>query len=98
VAGGGVVAYRRAPTVVWVKDAHQTILVKEDDGRTWCLEGVEAAVWDLLTLNYSAERTIVLLSVLLNGSRREANEYLSEKLEGWQEAGIVQVVKGSARD
>lgn len=91
-------AYRCAPTIAWVKDATQTILVEEDKGRSWSLQGLEAVIWDLLALGYSLEKITCFLSVLLGSSGEEAEEELFAILHKWEKAGVVCVVKGREGD
>ena len=81
--------YRCAPTVTWVKDASQTILVEEEKERSWRLQGVEAIIWDLLTLDYAAGGMIDFLALLLNNSVQEAQTTLLAVLRDWAEMGIV---------
>jgi hypothetical protein len=83
------VAYRCAPAIAWVKDVRQTILVAAETGESWTLCGVEAAIWDLLTLNYPAEQITRLLSVLLALSPEQAAATLAGAIRTWAEAGIL---------
>ena len=94
---GGASTYRCVPTIVWVKDAEQTILVEEEARRSWILRGEEAAIWDWLTLNQSAERIVRFLSVLSGTSVEEARKALATILQGWEKAGVVQIVEGYRR-
>jgi hypothetical protein len=81
--------YRCAPAIIWVKDARQTILVAEDTGSSWTLCGVEAAIWDLLALNYPAEQIARFLSALLAISPQQAAAALSSALQSWAQVGIL---------
>lgn len=89
--------YRCVPTIAWVKDAGQTLLVEEEAGRTWSLRGVEAAVWDWLSLGYSFDEIVGLLKVLVGASDEEARERLVAMLEGWKQAGIVRLAGSNGR-
>jgi hypothetical protein len=95
-----VIADRRlvyccAPAVAWVKDTDHTILVEEEKRQAWCLQGMEATVWDLLTLNYTAAGIAGFLAVLWGGSVEEARKALVSVLQDWESAGIVCAVEGS---
>ena len=94
---GGASTYRCVPTIVWVKDAEQTILIEEAGNHSWILRGEEAAIWDWLTLNHPSERIVHFLSVLSGISTEEAGKALLVILQGWEKAGIVQAVEGDSR-
>lgn len=91
----GASTYRCAPTVVWVKDAGQTILVEEAGRNSWILRGEEAAIWDWLTLNHPFERIVRFLSVISGTSADEARKALLAILQRWEKAGIVQTAEGN---
>jgi len=95
--GDPMPAYRCSPSITWVKDSDQTILVEEEKGQSWSIHGVEAVIWDLLTLHYSLGRIVRFLSVLLNGSKDEAIESLLVAIQRWEEAGIICAMKGNGR-
>jgi hypothetical protein len=89
--------YRCAPAIVWVKDSGQTILVEGEKERCWIIYGLEAMVWDLLTLNYTFERIVRFLSVMLETPVDEAMGTLLAILHGWQDAGILLSTEGNGR-
>jgi hypothetical protein len=93
--GWGLTHYFCAPTMTWVQDANQTFLVDADGGRFWSLRGVEAAIWDLLSLGYGYEKVARFLSLMLRVSEDEAESALSATLRRWQDEGIVQVMRDS---
>lgn len=93
----GASTYRCLPTIVWVKDTEQTLLIEKGGKRSWILRGEEAAIWDWLTLNHRSERIVHLLSVLSGASAEEARKALVAILQGWEKAGILQVVEGNGR-
>jgi hypothetical protein len=86
--------YCCAPAIVWVKDAGQTILVEKNTERCWTIDGTEAMVWDLLTLNYTFERMVRFLSVALETRADAAQKVLLAILHGWEELGILQPTGG----
>jgi hypothetical protein len=92
-----VLAYRCAAAITWVKDAGRTLLVEVETGRAWSLGGVEAVVWDLLTLHYPAGQLIGFLAVLLGESCEKAKDRLLAMVQGWEEAGIVYAVRANGR-
>jgi hypothetical protein len=87
-------AYRCAPAIVWVKDSGQTILVESENERCWIIRGVEAMVWDLLTLKYPFEGIVHFLSVMLETPVDEATGALWAILQGWEDAGILLPIRG----
>lgn len=82
-------AYRCAPDLSWVKDARQTILVKEGTGRSWLLTGWKATLWDLLSLGYLAEEIVSFLALLLDIPSEMAREWLQTVLDEWAVGGIL---------
>ena len=91
MSDGGRLTYRCAPTIAWVKDAGQTLLIEEKQGRAWSLRGAEAAVWDWLSLGYSYDEIVGLLSVLVDTPEEKARERLASVVHGWEQAGIVRL-------
>lgn len=77
------------PDIVWTRDADQTLLVSPGQGQGWALRGVEATVWDLLTLHYPFERIVGFLAELLQLSGEEATRQLLAVVQGWEQAGIM---------
>lgn len=95
--GKGSICYRCAPDITWVRDAGQVLLVDADKGLSRSLRGVEAAIWDFLTLGYRYAKIIRFLSVILKVSKDEAKRTLVATLRGWQDEGIVQVLGDGCR-
>ncbi len=87
--------YRCSPSIVWVKDAEQTLVVDRETEQSWVLCDVEAVVWDLLAVGYSYHRIVPLLSLILSLSVDEAGHTLAGVLQKWQDAGIVQAAEGT---
>lgn len=83
--------YRCSPSIVWVKDAHQTMVVDKETGQSWVVRGAEAVVWDLVTVGYSHRRIVWMLFLILSLSVEEGNRILAGVLRQWRDAGIVQV-------
>ena len=82
--------YRCSPSIIWVKDADQTLVVDRETRQSWALRGVEAVVWDLLTIGYSYQRIVPMLSLILSLSMEEAEYTLAGVLRKWRDASIVQ--------
>ncbi len=91
----GPIVYHCAPTVCWVKDSEQTILVEERSGQSWSLCGPEAVVWDLLVLKYPADRIVEFLAALLDEPHERAQQELRSILQRWEEIGLLATGKGS---
>lgn len=95
--GDGRLIYRCAPAITWLRDADRTLLVDAERGQSWPIHGVEAAIWDFLTLAYPYEKIVHFLSLLMTASSAEAERTLLAALRGWQRTGIVQIVKEGER-
>lgn len=83
--------YRCAPTLVWVRDEGHVIVVDAQNARSWLLDGIEAAIWDWVTMGYSYPRIVNLASLILKGSQAQAETQLEETLHRWHRAGLVQL-------
>jgi hypothetical protein len=81
--------YRCSPSIVWVKDVGQTMIVDREEQRSWTLHDTEAAIWDLITVGYPYRKLVPMLSLLLSLPVEETTCTLTGVLEDWQEAGIV---------
>ncbi len=90
---GTWLAYRCAPAIAWLRDAGQILLIDVDTGQSWRIRGVEAAIWDFLTLAYPYARIVRFVSLLLRTPIDEAERTLLATLHGWQSAGIVQTIR-----
>ncbi len=86
--------YRCALAIVWVKDVGQTLLVAQERGQWWALRGVEATIWDLLTLHYSFEQIVGFLTEMLGLSGEEVVQRLLAVIRRWEQAGIVCPLEG----
>jgi hypothetical protein len=82
---------------MWVKDAGQTLVVKESEGRWWWLRGAEATAWDLLQLGYDTRRVAAHLGILLECSTQDAQELLDDMVSSWERDGLIVVARGGAR-
>ena len=89
--------YHCSPSIIWVKDADQTLVVDGELGQSWALRGAEAVTWDLLTVGYSSREIAQVLSLILSLSVEEAEHTLASVLRKWRYANIVQV-SGEAND
>jgi len=89
--------YRCSQSIVWVKDAEQTLLMDKETGQSWAIRGAEAVVWDLLAVGRSHQGIVPLLSLILSLSTDETESTLAGLLREWREAGIVRV-RGESND
>ena len=89
--------YACAPSIIWVRDAAQTLLVDQETKQSWFLRGVSAAIWDLLTVGYSHQRIVSLLSLLISLPIEEVERDLAKVMGEWLDEGIVQT-SGDAKD
>ena len=83
--------YQCSPDITWVRDTGGTLLVDAVRAQAWSLSGVEASIWEWLTLAYPYDKVVHFLSVLLRIRADEAEETLLSALRGWLAAGILQI-------
>jgi hypothetical protein len=88
---------RCAPSIAWLRDDGQTLLVDAEREQFWSIHGVEAAIWDFLALAHPYEKIVRFLSLLMTASTDEAERTFLAVLRDWQRTGIVQVVKEGER-
>jgi hypothetical protein len=88
-----VLTYECSPTIVWVRDAQQTLLVDRETGDSWILPDVEAMIWDWLSVGRSHEEIVQMLCLILELPVEEGVSVLSDVCEDWQGAGILRVTK-----
>lgn len=81
--------YQSAPSVVWVRDADQTLLVDRETGAARTLRGAEAVVWGLVVMGHRYCRLVSMLGAILSLSEQEARSVLLEALTEWQEDGFL---------
>jgi hypothetical protein len=77
-------------SVRWVNDAGQILVIDERRGVTHTLRGVEAAVWDWLTLAYPYPALVEMLAALLTLPSDQSAERLGDILAAWQTAGLLE--------
>jgi hypothetical protein len=89
MSGQNGLAYSPAPSITWVKDADQTILVDSLGGKSWALVGLEAAVWDLMALGYTAEGITDAMAISAGVEGEQGRAMLWAMVRRWQAAGIL---------
>jgi hypothetical protein len=83
------VVYRCSPSVVWVKDAEQILVVDGETQRSWALRDAGAVTWELLVVGYPYRRLVAMLSLILSLPAQEAERMLVDILQQWHDGGIV---------
>lgn len=80
----------------WVRDDEMTLLVNEQSGQTFVLKGLEAAIWDWLSMQFSYTKITGLLEVVSELSTVEAEFYLNTILNQWVENGLLMIEERTA--
>jgi hypothetical protein len=78
------------PTILWVKDSGQVLVVDEKRSATWILHGFEAAVWDYMMLGYSYPEMVETLSTLLDVPIQEMKKKVAACIRDWQAGGLLE--------
>jgi hypothetical protein len=89
--------YRCSPSIIWVRDADQTLVVDRKSERMWALRGAKAVIWDLLTVGYSYPRIVRMLSLVFSLSAEEAEGLLTDAILEWRKDDVLQG-SGEAED
>ena len=87
-------SYRCSPTILWLRDAEQTLLVDRGRGLSWSLGGVEAVVWDWLAVGRTYEQLVEMLALTLSLPGTDARCQLDRILQRWLAAGILVAGRG----
>jgi hypothetical protein len=77
-------------TILWVKDAGRVVVVDERQGRTYSLEGLEAAVWSWISLARPFTEVVDFIAESKGLAPGEAEQVLGGILERWLAAGLVE--------
>jgi hypothetical protein len=93
MSGQNGLAYYAAE-IAWVRDAGQTILTDGLGGRSWILQGLEAAAWDLVSLGYSFEEMAGTLALLAGTDHEQSRSMLLATVRRWAEMGILCAADG----
>ena len=88
---GQQVTYCCSPSIAWVKDARQVLVMDKETRQTWTLRGTEAVVWDLLAVGYPYRKIIQMLSLIYSLPVEEARDTLAGVLRKWKNADIIRV-------
>jgi hypothetical protein len=70
-------------------DSAGLILVHATRQETHLLTGIEATVWNLLTLRYTYRQLLSLAAILLDSPEPVAENRLQVMLTAWQSAGLL---------
>jgi hypothetical protein len=78
-----------SPSLQWVKDSTQVLIVDDQENRITVLEGIESSVWDWMMLGYKSSDLITFLAVLCDETKSLAETRLAGILQGWIKTGLV---------
>ncbi len=77
-------------TISWALDSGGTVVVDERRSEVHVLHGLESAVWSWLSLGYSFSDLASFTTELLAIPQEEARRQLTELLDGWMCAGLLE--------
>ena len=72
-----------------VRDIDMTLLVNDQNGKSFILRGLEATIWDWLTLNYSYNKIVGLLATIFDLPICKTEFRLNSILREWVEKGLL---------
>jgi hypothetical protein len=89
-------AYECTRGLHWTVETTGLLLVRPDTGVCCALEYPEAAVWDFLARGYGQPQMARMLRHI-GGFREdaEAAQFIRDRLQAWQEAGLIVAKEGS---
>ena len=87
------VIYSCPEGIRWVHDIQQVIIVDENRGLTFTLQGIDAAVWSWLSLNLSYEKLIRFIAMSLAQPLANAEQTLRTMLGTWHDQGLLEAVE-----
>jgi hypothetical protein len=75
----------------WVQDKHQIFVVDSQRNVTYCLTGIDAAIWGFFWLGYSYAQIVKLTAALSNTPPQEARARLAHQLRQWHDNGLLHI-------
>lgn len=79
----------RPAQIEYVRDLEWVILVSPENHKKWILQGMEAAIWNWLTLDDGYTRLVNKIAAACSVSKEEASGLLQTTLTQWVEAGLL---------
>jgi hypothetical protein len=79
--------------IQWAKDSDRIVVISLDQNTSYALEGIEAMVWEYLTLGYTDPQLTTQLSALLDTSPACAHTTVTEILVAWERKGLIKQAK-----
>lgn len=86
-----ILTYQCVPSIIWATEWDKTLVIDRERSLSWSIQGVEAAVWDLLVAAYPYERIVYFLALLLDVPAEEAEKVLSAAIQSWHDRGILEI-------
>ncbi len=86
------IAYQCAPSVRWAVEMYGIFLINEHTGRSGFLGYPQAALWDLMTRNYSYAQTLRVFQAITSLQVNDAERLIMETLEEWTRSGFLTMV------
>jgi hypothetical protein len=78
-----------APQLNWLVDAYGITLIEKKTGKVHYLNYPEAAIWDLMTRNYTSDRIIAMLSAILSLKQEKAEPLFFKTIKEWSDKGLL---------
>ena len=89
--------YQCTPHTKWAVEMYGIFLINEKTGTSSSLGYPQAAIWDLLTRNYSYPEMLRLLCRITTLQTNEAEKLLAESLEKWINSGFLTMVSNHGK-
>ncbi len=81
--------YTLGPTVRWVVERRGILMLDDIRGAVCSLIYPAAAIWDLMSREYSYQKIVEMLTSIAGLEFRETEKYVSHALEEWTAIGLL---------
>lgn len=78
-------------SVCWVNDGKQITVINRESNRFFTLSGLEAVVWNWLSLGYSYQQIEIMTAHLLSQSESEAVDVLGSIFRDWYTNDLLEI-------
>jgi hypothetical protein len=85
--------YRCAPFTKWAVELDGILVINKESGATNFLKYPQAAIWDLLTREYSYEHIVDMVSAITSLQEDEVNTLIAACLAEWAQTGFLRTAE-----
>jgi hypothetical protein len=81
--------YQTPAWIQWCVDAKQVIVVDQSIGKSFTLRGLQASIWNWLTLGYERSRITEFVSITQNQTLVKSDQLVVSTVSDWIANGLL---------